>query len=447
MKKILLGFGTLAIAIAVVPMFAAFEAHVVNVTATIENALSVPLDPIVFGTVFPQEHLNKSLLVSLSNSFLNEDRVDDVEYIIRQKPKCGITSQNGEVLDYSSTATGHVSLGPVDEIIIDCGPAPRDLAQGETWGVLPSLCEYISKEPDENPEPGNDGSLASFHEPFTFVGHQLVWNDVKGHLAKSANDLSDNWTIDLAVPCFGGYCAQDWTDFVHRINPDADPSEYTQPIANEHKVFGCDLWIEVGGISLPGLGCKDQIDLMLVLDRSGSIDSGELTTMKTAAKAFVDGIAPTTSGAHIGQSSFATTGTLDTHLSDDATAIKANIDAIISSGFTNLYDGITLATAELANPGDGHDRDDGDSPDFMVIITDGAPNEPGTEAQAQAAAIAAANAAKADGIEIFVVGVGTTTGTADFLKNNISSGVDHYYDAADFDDLQAVLELLVTCNG
>ena len=31
--------------------------------------------------------------------------------------------------------------------------------------------------------------------------------------------------------------------------PNAVASEYTQPIANEHKIFGCDLWIEVSDVS------------------------------------------------------------------------------------------------------------------------------------------------------------------------------------------------------
>ena len=256
LKKLALGAAGIAMAVATVPMFAAFEAHVINVTARIENALSVSTEPMDFGTVFPQEHLDKPLSIELSRSFLAEDRVDDVSYFIRQKPKCGITSQNGTVLDHTSTATGHVSLGPDDTIIIDCGRAPRDLAvdntqtaidETETWGVLPSLCEYISKEDDKTPD--NDGSTPSFHHPWTFIGRQLVWNDTQGKLTKIGNDTLDNWTIDLAVPCFGGHCAQDWESFVHSINPAADPAEFTQPIANEHKVFGCDLWIEVNGVS------------------------------------------------------------------------------------------------------------------------------------------------------------------------------------------------------
>src|SRR3989338_6647589 len=88
MKKILMGLAAAGTAIAMVPLFAAFEAHVINVTARIENALEVSTDAIDFGTVFPQEQIDKFFGVDLSQSFLDEDRVEDIEYIIRQKPKC-----------------------------------------------------------------------------------------------------------------------------------------------------------------------------------------------------------------------------------------------------------------------------------------------------------------------------------------------------------------------
>lgn len=69
-KKIILGLiAVVAIAGGVAGM-SAFEAHVVNVTATIENALSVIPEEIMFGTVFPQEALDKTLRVALSGSFL-----------------------------------------------------------------------------------------------------------------------------------------------------------------------------------------------------------------------------------------------------------------------------------------------------------------------------------------------------------------------------------------
>ncbi len=269
--KIFLGFLSLAIAVVFLPAFAAFEAHVINVTAKIENALSVNTNSLDFGTVFPQEHLDKPMAVSLSESFLDagQTRVDNVEYFIRQKPKCAITSEEGTQFDSQNTATGHIILGDdpgtpeiEDETHyrIDCGEAPRELGENETWGVLPSLCEYISKEDDNTPN--NDETLPSFHHPWKIFGGDnpntpgiteeawIRWKDADGILSKnSPQDTVDNWTIDLAVPCFGGQCAQDWEEFVLGINPQAIPAEFVQPQENRGKIMGCDLWVEVSGVT------------------------------------------------------------------------------------------------------------------------------------------------------------------------------------------------------
>lgn len=436
MKKIFIGFSAMALVIASVPMFAAFEAHVINVTAKIENALTVDTNAINFGTVFPQEHLNKPLTVSLSSSFLEEDRVDDIKYFIRQKPKCGITSENGTVLDHASTKTGHIIPGTGSEYTIDCGTAPRQMSTNETWGVLPSLCPYISKEDDNTPN--NDSSLPSFHEPFTVSGGAVHYNDATGYLAKSAQDVSDTWNIDLAVPCFSGECAQDWASFVTGINNSANPNDYTQPKANEHKIFGCDLWVEVTGVSLPGILCNEQVDLMLVNDRSGSIGSS-ITDLKTAATAFVDILTPSVAGNHIGENSFSDTGTLDQILTGDGNLVKTAINALVSSGRTRLVDGISQATAELSGANDRPAI-----PDYMVIITDGQPNEPPPDANAEAVALAAATAAKAAGIKIFVVGVGAQVDPA-YLKT-IASGDDHYFAAADYANLELQLSNLAQCT-
>ena len=411
MKKLSLILGAIALTLVALPLFSAFEAHVINVTATIENALSVPIKAIDFGTVFPQEYLKESLGITLSDSFLAENRVDDVNYFIRQKPKCGVTNESGTQI-VGPTWTGHVVVGnnpftpDIETYYVDCD-ADRPISvlrhpNPEFW-LLPSLCEYISKHPDnvndQSATSTNDGTLPSFHEPFVIQNNAVVWNDTKGRLAKSESDTTDNWIIDLAVPCFGGNCAQDWASFVASHNDIVNPNDYIQSADNEHKVFGCDLWVEVAGISLPpGLSCLEKADVMLVLDRSGSIDSTELATLKTAAKAFVDALALSTAGVHAGELSFASSATLDEHLTDDAVAVKADIDALVASGSTNLEDAILDATAELANPGDGDDRADGDSPDFMVIITDGAPTTSNTGGDHAANAAAAAAAAKLAGI-------------------------------------------------
>ena len=447
-KKIIASVALVATVAVSAAMFAAFEAHVINVTAKIENALYVPIDHIDFGTVFPQEELDRALNIRLSDSFMEEDRVDDVEYIIRQKPKCGWTTDDGTILLDYPTMTGHVE----DDGSVTC-PTPEPIPVNADWGQLPLLCPYLSKhkadtDPDENQ---TEVEIPAFHQPWTIdpagVAPVVTYLDAKGRLAKSDDDFEDSWIIDLKVPCFGDHCAQDWESFVLGINDTADPSLYVQPIENEHKIFGCDLWVEVTEVSESNgedLACVDA-DVMLVLDRSGSIDAGELATLKTAAEDFVDALIPAvpTTDTHMGQTSFADVGSLDLNLTDDVTAIKAAINGLSTGGFTNLMEGITYATTELT----GGDRTpDADYPDYMVVITDGAPNRPTDETAAKVAAANAADAARAVGIKIYVVGIGTDAATATYLSDEIANNTGQYYDASDYASLSAVLADIATCN-
>ena len=218
------------------PMFAAFEAHVVNVTATIENALYVHPQSIQYGTVFPQEHLLSDFQITFSDSFSvdSQTRVGKVDYVIKQKPMPRPAFVN-DVGIMAARDWCHqndpVDIGnPQDPYYVKC---------------YPNLCPYLSKTPDGVPATGtnanNDIGVKPFHDPDTqFAYGKLVKTPVIGR------DSSDNWTIDLAVPCFQGQCAQDWDTFVHTLNPDAGDSEqYKLPQGLEHEVFGCDLWTEV----------------------------------------------------------------------------------------------------------------------------------------------------------------------------------------------------------
>ncbi len=219
LKKGLLLTVALAIAIATVPMFAAFEAHVINVTAQIENALQVNTEPIEFGTVFPEEVLIRQIGMSLSNSFLAEQDADDVRYVIKQKPKC-----------WSETDKAYGRVTEVDGRFV-C----EQSATAQDYQMLPVLCPFLSKHsPDEN-----DGDLEAFHGSLAWTPADTASTTVSGYLAKSAQDIQDDWAIDLVVPCFEGACAQD----------NVIPEAYQLDPLLEHELFGCDLWIEVTGVS------------------------------------------------------------------------------------------------------------------------------------------------------------------------------------------------------
>lgn len=233
-KIILFGLGGL-IALAMIPMFAAFEAHVINVTAQIENALFVHPQSRQFGTVFPQEYKEQGIFITFSESFSAEEqiRVGNIDYQIKQKPK-PLPSYVSQVGKDAARLWCHDNypITPYD---------PLDpIWQAYLINCYPLLCPYLSKTPDNFPLPGNDTGVPAFHDPFA------VSSIATGTINKFGADVGDNWIIDLAVPCFKGQCAQDWQNFVLGQNPNAgDPLQYQLPQELEHQTFGCDLWVEV----------------------------------------------------------------------------------------------------------------------------------------------------------------------------------------------------------
>jgi hypothetical protein len=236
MKKIFIRIGvvggTLVLIAAGAAAFSAFEAHVVNVTATISNALSVNPANLAFGTVFPEEQLNQNMTVALSDSFNATGRVDDVSYFLRQKPTC--VDANG----------GFVQVTEVDgQYQCPAGSNP-----------LPLLCPFISEHL------GTTGGLDSFHGPLTgWTPATSLTFDQTGHLSKAGGDVTDNWNIDLNVPCFQGQCAQD-----NKV-----PSAYQLNPGTADQNMGCALWVEASGIS----ACTVSNNQSVVSDATNTVET------------------------------------------------------------------------------------------------------------------------------------------------------------------------------
>ena len=205
--------------IAGVAAMSAFEAHVINVTAHIENALNVHPKALEFGTVFPQEYQEKQFTVELSSSFNSETGADSVTYVIKQKPKCW------------DKAT-HKLYAPVDYATHLC---PADYEE------MLSLCPFLSKV-DSDPADANDTSHPSYFVKGTTdscdpIDPATPRPDATGTLDKP-NDLADSWTVDLKVPPVAGYVGQDWP-----------ASCKNWVVSKDGESYGCDLWIEVTGIT------------------------------------------------------------------------------------------------------------------------------------------------------------------------------------------------------
>jgi len=180
--------------------------------------------------------------------------------------------------------------------------------------------------------------------------------------------------------------------------------------------------------------CVSPLDVMLVFDRSGSMndDGGNppqpLTDAKSAAQGFIDTLSKID---QVGVVSFATgvTAPPDQTLTFEHARAKKSLDEISippeeEVGFTNLGEGIHLGTKELLSI-----RNNPNAKKTMVILTDGlanAPEAPGGEIYAEEKA----RVAKEAGIVLFSIGLGASV-NADFLREKVSSDKARYYAAED----------------
>ena len=178
----------------------------------------------------------------------------------------------------------------------------------------------------------------------------------------------------------------------------------------------------------------DPADIMLVLDRSGSMTGQPLVDLKSSASIFVDIIFDATADvppgqeSHMGVVSFAGTATLDQGLTTNRAAVHTAIQALVASGATNHQAAFDLAQAQFTVPGNN----------IMIMFTDGVTTAGGDPD-------AAAAAAKAAGTEIYVIGLEPGPGFPPLDTDSLeewASTEDHVFIAPDSDDLEEIFEAI-----
>lgn len=171
-------------------------------------------------------------------------------------------------------------------------------------------------------------------------------------------------------------------------------------------------------------------DIVLILDRSGSMAGSPLANLKNGAKKFIDIIDEATdssqdgqigSGSHIGIVSFASTATQDTQLITSVADLKSAVDSLTSGGSTNHADAFTKAL-DLFDPASSNAK-------VMVMFTDGVTTAGGDPNPV-------ASAAKAQGVIIYCIGLSGNGGLDEQALRDWASDPDSAYVAITPDDAE-----------
>ena len=214
--------------------------------------------------------------------------------------------------------------------------------------------------------------------------------------------LHKNYSMAGALRTFSGIV---WKTEEDKTLLFMNVEEHNMGVTNSNKQInvnsiGCDgtLRVTLALSAAPDIS-TNPTDIVLVLDRSGSMAGSPLANMKAGAKTFIDIIDEATdgtqdgnigSGSRIGIVSFSDTATADTQLITSVADLKDAVDNLTAGGSTNHADAFSKA-AELFDPL---------SPNAKVIVmfTDGK-----TTAGPPPAPVAAA--ARASGIIIYCIGL------------------------------------------
>ena len=193
--------------------------------------------------------------------------------------------------------------------------------------------------------------------------------------------------------------------------------------------------------------CETPVDVVLVLDRSGSMRAEDkLIQAKQAASRFVDRLTDKDQGAYL---SFATdpSNPIDQPLTSEIDRLRRAIDrtTIGTDGiqFTNIGAAINTALNEFASF-----RRNPDARPVLVLLTDGAPtrptdpNDPKNEKYPEQYTRQVAESAKKQEVGIYTIGLGADVNAK--LLEDIATSPEYYYQAASGRELGAIYQQIAS---
>ncbi len=318
----------------------------------------------------------------------------------------------------------------VGGLVVDVAAAPGRLLVADRAARALRLLDAAGRELDRWPFPGQVARVAAARDGsawFALTADGWVWKYAPDGSLRAAWDGAPEGTpLDLAVDAADRVLVADGSGdriFAYAMDPTAERP--TPPAARDR----CDLrpdktaapaavragepvtvTLTVGG-DCPAEGAP--IDVVLVLDRSSSMQGPKFAAARSAVAAFA---AETDfQRARVGLITFNQGPSLDQGLTADPAALVRALPALEASGNTNIGLAVREARAELAGP-----RGRAGVAKAVVLLTDGLPQQPSL-------ALGEAQLAREAGIAVYAIGLGGDLDPG--LLVQMAGGEDRYFGA------------------
>ena len=174
---------------------------------------------------------------------------------------------------------------------------------------------------------------------------------------------------------------------------------------------------------------KQPLDVMILIDKSGSMAGTKLTQAKTAATAFINNLV--LGSDRVGYISYSTVATLESGLTTSFDTVKSDIADTVSGGNTNIGGAMKVAYQEMLSNGRSGVKH------VIVILTDGQANISDTNTLTpNQYAINQADLTKINGMIVYTVGLGTGVDTT--LLQSMATLPSYFYNSPTGNDLSNI---------
>ncbi|NCC37716.1 MAG: VWA domain-containing protein, partial [Chloroflexia bacterium] len=208
------------------------------------------------------------------------------------------------------------------------------------------------------------------------------------------------------------------------VAPDSHDNATLRWQRSQSNAFSVEVTFDTGN-------CTEPLDLMLVLDGSGSISSTNFRQMREFVSNLVSSYTVGPDDARVGIAQFGTQGQgrYELRLADDPSVILARVNAMRQlGGYTDIQEGLQLGREDLAANGRTG------VPQVIILLTDGAHNQGGDPVEE-------AQLVRDAGMHLFAIAVGSGPNLSQL--NALTADPQRVFSVSNFASLSTILRQIV----